>query len=257
MSDAAHMTLTEHLRELRKRLIYSLVSVGVGFAVMYHYSGDIFRFLIAPLLNALPAEQEKRLVYTGLSQPFMVDLKLAIFGGVFVALPFILYQIWLFVAPALYPRERRFVVPVVISAILSFLAGAAFAYYVAFPIAFRYFLGYTTEYMQPMIAVEEYLDFAAKTILGFGVMFEMPLVILFLARFGIVSPLALARNRRWAIIAIAVLAAVLTPPDALSMAVMAVPLYLLFEVSVLGARFVYRQREPLVDEQGDLISTLS
>lgn len=248
------MSLVDHLRELRKRLVYSLIAVGVGFGVAYNFAPAIFDFLIQPLLIAMPEGQDKRLVYTGLAQPFMLDLTLGIFGGIVLALPVILLQVWAFIAPALYPNERKFVVPIITSAMLCFAGGASFAYYVAFPVAFKYFLGYTTATIQPMISINEYLDFATKMLLGFGVMFELPLVILILARFGIVSPEFLSKNRRWAILIIAVMAALFTPPDALSMGIMAVPLYLLFEISAQLARFVYKARPVLVDEDGEFIS---
>lgn len=253
MREMAQMSLVEHLRELRKRLLQSLIAVGIGFGIAYNFSPQIFDFLIQPLLQALPEGQEKRLVYTGLAQPFMLDITLGIFGGLVLALPVILFEIWLFISPALYPEEKRYVVPIITSAIFCFLGGAAFAYFLAFPVAFEYFLGYTTAQIQPMISITEYLDFATKMLLGFGVMFELPLVILILARFGIVSPQFLSKNRRWAILVIAVFAAVFTPPDALSMGIMGVPLYALFEISVLLARIVYKSRPALVNEDGELV----
>lgn len=252
--DMAEMSLVEHLRELRKRLIYSLIAVAIGFGFAYQFAGEIFNFLIAPLLAAMPDNQEKRLIYTGLTQPFMLDLKLGIFGGIILALPVILLQGWLFIAPALYQHEKKWVVPVISTALVCFGVGASFAYFVAFPVAFQYFLGYTTAQIQPMIQIDEYLDFTTKMLLGFGLMFETPLVILMLARMGIVSPQFLSKNRRWAILVISVLAAVLTPPDALSMGIMGVPLYLLFEISALLARFVYKARPALVDEEGEFIA---
>lgn len=254
MREMAQMSLVEHLRELRKRLVYSLIAVGIGFGVAYAFAPDIFDFLIAPLLKAMPEGQDKRLVYTGLAQPFMLDLTLGIFGGIILALPVILLQVWLFIAPALYPDERKFVVPIITSAMLCFAGGAAFAYFVAFPVAFEYFLGYTTPQIQPMISITEYLDFATKMLLGFGIMFELPLVILILARFGIVSPQFLSKNRRWAVLVIAVFAAIFTPPDALSMGIMGVPLYALFEISVQLSKLVYKTRPSLVDEDGEFIS---
>lgn len=253
--EMTNMSLVEHLRELRKRLLYSLIAVGIGFGAAYRFANPIFQFLVRPLLDAMPPDEEKRLIFTGLAQPFMLELKMGIFGGVILAMPFILWQIWLFVAPALYKHERRLVVPVVTSAMLMFAAGAAFAYYVAFPVGFAYFLSYTSDIIQPMISIDEYLDFATKMLLGFGAMFELPLVILLLARMGVVSPQFLNKNRRWAVLIIAVLAAFFTPPDALSMAIMAVPLYALFEISVLLAYLVYKKKPALVDESGELPGT--
>lgn len=247
------MSLVDHLRELRKRLVYALIAVGLGFGVAYGFAPDIFDFLVQPLLSAMPEGHEKRLVYTGLAQPFMLDLTLGIFGGIVLALPVIMLQIWLFIAPALYPDERKFVVPIITSAMIMFAVGAAFAYFVAFPVSFEYFLGYTTAQIQPMISITEYLDFATKMLLGFGIMFELPLVILILARFGIVSPQFLSKNRRWAVLLIAIFAAIFTPPDALSMSIMAVPLYALFEISAQLARIVYKARPVLVNEDGEFI----
>ncbi len=248
------MSMIEHLRELRKRLFYVLIAVGVGFAIAYQFSGQIFDFLMVPLLEAMPDDQEKRMIFTGLAQPFVLDLKLGIFGGLILALPFILVQIWLFIAPGLYPKERRLVVPVIVTALLSFGLGAAFAYFLAFPVSFQYFLGYTTATIQPMLSIMEYLDFVTKMLLGFGVMFELPLVIFFLARMGLVTPQFLANNRRWAVLVIAFFSAIFTPPDAISMSIMAVPLYLLFEFSILIARVVYRERPQLVDAEGNFVA---
>jgi sec-independent protein translocase protein TatC len=253
--DFANMTLVEHLRELRKRLTYSLVAIFAGFIIVYSNAAMVFGWLVAPLLRALPEGQEKRLVFTGLAQPFMVDVKVGIFGGLILALPFLLYQIWLFVGPALYHNERRGVFPFVVSALGCFAVGAGFAYFIAFPFAFAYFLGYTTEHVQPMISIHEYLDFVTKMLLGFGLMFELPLVIFILAKLGLVGPTGLARNRQWAVLAIAVVSAIFTPADIISMIVMAVPLYILYEFSILLARMVYKDRPSLVDEDGNFVAT--
>jgi sec-independent protein translocase protein TatC len=252
--EMAQMTLVEHLRELRVRLVHILIAVAVGFGAAYNFAGDVFNFLVAPLIQVMPEGHNQHLVYTGLAQPFMLDLKLGIFGGIIIALPYILLQIWLFISPALYPSEKKYFVPTMVSALLCFAGGAAFAYYVAFPVAFKYFLGYTTATIQPMLSITEYLDFTTKMLLGFGAMFEMPLVILLLARMGIVSPQFLSKNRRWAILLIAVAAAIFTPPDAVSMGIMGVPLYLLFEISALLTHLVYKERPPLVNEDGELVT---
>lgn len=246
------MTMVEHLRELRKRLVYSLIAIGIAFGFVYRFAKPLVTFLMTPLLAAMPDGQAKRLVYTGLSQPFMVELQVAVFGAIVLALPVVLYQIWAFISPALHAHERRYVVPVIASAMACFAVGTAFCYYVAFPIAFHYFLGFTTADLQPMISINEYLDFVTKMLLGFGFMFELPLTVLFLARLGVVSPQFLNKHRRWAIVIISILAAIFSPPDALSMAVLGVPLYLLFELAVLASYLVYKKRTPLVDNEGNL-----
>ncbi len=251
--DPKNMSLVEHLRELRKRLVYALGGIGVGFFIAYANAQVLFGWLMKPLLDAMPEGAEKRMVFTGLAQPFLVDLKVGIFGGLILALPFLLYQIWSFVAPALYPQERRGVVPFIVSALFFFATGVAFAYFIAFPFAFQYFLGYSSAELEPMLSIHEYLDFATQMFLGFGAMFEMPLVIFLLAKFGIMTPQQLAKNRQWAVLAIAVISAIFTPADALSMLVMAVPLYVLFEGSVLVARIVYRNQPVLVDAEGNLV----
>lgn len=250
----ANMTLTEHLRDLRKRLVVSLIAITIGFAAVYGFAEQVFALLQRPLLNAIPEGHDRRMMFTGVAQPFIIYLKVGIFGGLILALPVILHQLWLFVAPALYQNERRYMAPFIILSLLSFAIGASFAYGIAFPFSFRYFMGYTSESIQPMISVNEYLNFVTKMILGFGLMFQLPLVMFLLAKIGIVNPGLLSRNRQWAALLIAVVSAIFTPADVVSMTVMAVPLYLLFELSILIVRFVYRGQSELVDESGDFIA---
>lgn len=249
----ANMTLTEHLRDLRKRLVASLIAVTIGFAIVYGFAEQVFALLQLPLLNAIPEGHDRRMMFTGVAQPFIIYLKVGIFGGIILALPVILYQIWLFIAPALYQRERRYMAPFIILSLLSFAVGASFAYFIAFPFSFTYFMGYTSESIQPMISVNEYLNFVTKMILGFGLMFELPLVMFILGKIGIVNARMLSRNRQWAALLIAVASAIFTPADVISMTVMAVPLYILFEVSIVIVRIVNSGQGALVDEEGDFI----
>jgi len=239
----AKMPLTEHLEELRRRIIICLVAVGVGFCVSYAFSRQIFEVLTWPLVQAMP--EGGKIVYTSLQEAFVTYLKVSFFAGLFLAAPVIIYQMWKFVMPGLYPNERRYVLPFMTAACGFFLLGAAFAFFVAFPFGFRFFLSFTTERIQALPSMREYLSLCMSLIIAFGAAFELPVVMFFLARMGIVSHTTLARHRKYAVLLIAIAAAVLTPPDVLSMALLGVPLYALFELSVLVTRFFGGKRRVL------------
>ncbi len=249
----ANMTLVEHLRELRKRLVVSLIAITVGFLAVYGFAEHIFAFLTQPLLDAIPEGHERKMIFTGVAQPFLIDLKVGIFGGIVVAMPVVLHQAWKFIAPALYANEKRYFMPFIVTALLCFAAGGAFAYFVAFPFSFQFFLGYSTTDIQPMISISEYLDFVQKLLLAFGLMFEMPLIMFVLAKFGMITPHFLSENRRWATVIMALAAAIFTPADAISMLAMLIPLLILYEISLLVVRMVYKGQPGLVDAEGNLI----
>jgi sec-independent protein translocase protein TatC len=227
------MTLLEHLDELRRRLAVSLAAVLVAFLVCWYFAPRIFAWLSVPLVQFLPPGE--RLAFTGLIDPFMLYVKVALLAGVFVASPVVLYQVWLFVSPGLYRRERRVVGPFVLVTTLFFLAGGYFGWAVAFPAVCRFLLSVGQDFRQ-VITVNEYFSMASKVILGLGLVFELPVLILFLARLGIVDHRFLLRHFRYAVLAIFVVAAVITPtPDVATQSVFAAPMILLYLLGIAVA----------------------
>jgi sec-independent protein translocase protein TatC len=226
------MPLTAHLDELRTRLIYSLIAIGIGFAVSYAFAETLVTWLLTPL-TALHPEQSL-VIGTGVTDAFFTKLKVSFVAGVFLMSPVVFFQAWRFVAPGLYEKERRLAVPFSFAATFFFFAGAAFCYFVVFPVAFRFFLEeFGSIGIAPQIRVTEYLTFASRMLLAFGITFELPVVTFFLARFGLVPHRTMIAWLRYAIVAIVVVAAVLTPgPDIASQLLMATPLLLLYALSI-------------------------
>ncbi len=235
------MSLTDHLAELRKRLSRALIAVGVGFFACYYFKEWIFDIITRPLTAALP--KNSYLIYTGLTEAFFVYMKLAFFASIIVTSPFILYQIWKFISPGLLAHEKKYVVPFVISSSLLFISGILFGYFVALPPAFEFFVSFNNKYLQALISFSDYLSLFVTFLLGFGLSFELPVFIFFLAKLGIVNAQMLSKQRRYAILVIFIVAAILTPsPDALSQILMAIPLMFLYEVSIFVARFVEKKK---------------
>lgn len=232
---------TAHLEELRKRLITCFVAVAAGFAISYGFKEKLFQVLTRPLIAVM--KQGETLIYTGLPEAFFTFLKVAFLSGLILASPVIIYQFWMFVAPGLYDQEKRLLIPIVALSSIFFVGGALFGYFIVFPLGFQFFLGFATETIRPMPSMKEYLGFAAKLLLAFGLVFELPLVLTFLARLGIVSVEFLKKNRKYAILLFFVGSAVLTPPDVVTQVMMALPLMVLYEVSIVGARIFGRKKE--------------
>jgi sec-independent protein translocase protein TatC len=239
------LTFIEHLRELRKRLVQSLLGVGVGMALVGWFVSPIRDVLMAPVRQALPPGKQT-LVFTGALEPFMVSIKVAIYGGVFVAAPWVLWQLWLFIAPGLYKREKRVVFPFLAWATVLFYGGAAFCYFVVLPPAFPAMLAFagTGETLTPMLKLSEQLSLVLGLLLGFGIVFEVPVIIAFLSMIGLVDWRLLARYRRHAIVLNVILAAIITPTgDPFNLALMAVPMILFYEVGIILARVLGKKRE--------------
>ncbi|MBI4765219.1 MAG: twin-arginine translocase subunit TatC [Deltaproteobacteria bacterium] len=234
------MPFTAHLAELRKRLIICFGAVGIGFAAAYAFSAEIFSWLVQPLIKVLPPGD--KLVFTALPEAFFIYLKASLIGGIVLASPVIFYELWMFVAPGLHQKEKKFVLPFVIISTLLFAAGALFGYYVIFPVGFRFLVGFSTENIRALPSLQLYLSFCLKLLLGFGLVFEFPVLAYFLGRAGIINSRMMAKNRRVAVLLIFIIAAVLTPPDIVSQIILAIPLYLLFEGSILIVRFTGRKK---------------
>lgn len=241
----ARMPLTAHLEELRWRIVRALLAVGVAFACCYWFAEPLFALLTRPLEVAradLPMAHTLEVIGTGVTEAFFTKLKVSFIAAVFIASPVIFFQAWRFVAPGLYESEKRLAIPFTAAATAFFLAGAVFCYLVVFPVGFRFFLEeYGSIGVAPQLRISEYLSFASRMLLAFGVTFELPVVTFFLARLGVVTHRTLIGWLRYAVVAIFVAAAVLTPgPDIASQLLMAAPLLLLYGVSILVAFLVAR-----------------
>lgn len=234
MHEDDKIPFTAHLEELRKRLITCFIAVGIGFACSYGFKEKLFQVLTAPLVKVMKSGDT--LIFTNLPEAFFTYLKVSLLSGLMLAAPVILYQFWMFVAPGLYQRERRVLLPIIFLSTIFFVGGALFGYFIVFPWGFQFFLGFATEHIRPLPSMREYLSFSAKLLLAFGVVFEMPLVLTAMARLGIVSVEFLKKNRKYAILLFFTGAALLTPPDVVTQIMMAFPLMLLYEVSIFGAR---------------------
>jgi sec-independent protein translocase protein TatC len=239
MADEKLLPLTYHLAELRTRLIRSFIAIGIGFLVSYAYVGQIFEFLMAPMLHAMPAGST--LVFTNLTEGFFTYFKLALTSGICLAFPVILYQLWRFIAPGLLEHERRYALPFAISVTAFFLLGASFCYYVVFPSTFRFLMGFSSDILRPMPSMKEYLSFSSKMLLIFGLIFEYPPIVFFLAKVGVLRGSWLVKQRRYAIILIFVISAVITPPDVVSQILMALPMMALYELGIIIAKVVGKE----------------
>ena len=233
-----HMPLTAHLEELRWRLIKSLAAVALGFAATYNLADWMFSFLTAPLLAMNPGPVE--LIGTGVTEAFFTKLKVSLIAAVFVSSPVLFYQAWKFVAPGLYDQEKRYVQPFVFFATIFFIMGAAFCYWVVFPVGYRFFIDqYESIGVSPSIRISEYLSFAARMLLAFGATFEMPVITFFLARMGLVTHKSMLAYGRYAVLIIFIVAGVLTPgPDVASQLLMAGPLLVLYALSI-GVAYMF------------------
>ena len=240
MPEDEKLPFTAHLEELRKRLIICFSAVGIGFVISYIFSKSLFEILMQPLLTAMPPEE--KLIYTGLPEAFFTYLKVAFLAGILLAVPVIMYQLWIFIAPGLYEKEKRLLTPIVFLSSLFFLGGALFGYFVVFPFGFKFFMGFSSDYVRPLPSMKEYLGFSAKLLFAFGIVFELPLFITFLARLGIVDTKFLKAKRKYAILLFFVFAAILTPPDVITQVMMAGPLIVLYEVSIVGAKLFGKKK---------------
>jgi sec-independent protein translocase protein TatC len=240
------MPFTAHLAELRKRLIICFIAVGVAFSVAYAFSNEIFNWLVQPLIKVLPPGD--KLVFTALPEAFFIYLKASLIAGIVLASPVIFYELWMFVAPGLHQKEKKFVLPFVIISTLLFAGGALFGYYLVFPVGFRFLVGFSTENIRALPSLQLYLSFCLKLLLGFGLVFEFPVLAYFLGRAGIINSRMMSKNRRIAVLLIFIIAAVITPPDVVSQIILAVPLYLLFEGSILIVKFTGRKKKEADDE---------
>lgn len=247
----SHAPLLAHLVELRARLLWAALVMAAATGVCYLFVDDLYEFLVAPLARAMGPGDSNRLIYTGLTEAFFTGMQLSFFAGIFIAFPFLLWQIWRFVAPGLYEKERKTFWPFLIATPVLFYMGGAVAYYVMIPFAWKFFLSFQTSGAETALPirmearVSEYLALTMQLIFAFGACFQMPVVMALLAKGGFITAQSLRKYRRYAIIVIFIVAAIFTPPDVLSQTLLAVPLLILYEVSILVVRHVTKPARDL------------
>ena len=240
MSSAAkqNYTLFDHLLELRTRLLHAVLGVLVVFCSLIYFAQDIYQYVAKPLLAVMP--EGTQMIATDVASPFFTPFKLTIVLSIFIAMPYILYQLWSFIAPGLYKNEKRLIAPLMFGSTLLFYGGIAFAYYVVFPVAFAFFSSVAPDGVTIATDISSYLDFVLKLFFAFGAAFEIPIAIILLCWTGVTSPDSLRTKRPYIVVGAFVVGMLLTPPDIISQTMLAVPMLLLFELGIIIASFYYR-----------------
>ena len=236
-----------HLEELRKRLVICAIAVGIGFIISYVFAKQLFSYLVLPLTKVLP--DDSRLIFTNLPEMFIAYIKVALVAGIILAIPIIFYQLWMFLAPALFQKEKKYIIPFVLFSSILFVVGALFGYLVVFPYGFKFFVSFATEDIQALPSVKQYFSFAIRLLLAFGLVFEMPVVVLFLTKIGLITPDSMKKFRKFAILCSFILSAILTPPDVATQLMMALPIIILYEISIFLSKAMYRKKEGKSDAE--------
>ncbi len=235
--------LLQHLIELRARLVWVFGTMAIATCICYGFAEDIYAFLVAPLAHAMGPGDTHRMIYTNLTEVFFTYMKVAFFAGTFITFPVLLWQVWLFIAPGLYGKERNVLLPYLFATPLLFFLGGACVYYVLIPMAWPFFLSFETTSSETVLPIQletrvsEYLDFVMVLIFSFGLAFQLPVVLTLMARAGLITEATLVKNRKYAIILVFIFAAVVTPPDIFSQTMLAIPLLLLYEISIFLIRY--------------------
>ncbi|WP_086929782.1 twin-arginine translocase subunit TatC [Agarilytica rhodophyticola] len=238
-NSAEEQPLIQHLLELRSRLLKSLLCVVITFAALFVFANDIYEFVAHPLQQFLP--ENSTMIATDVASPFLTPFKLTLLVSMFLSMPYILFQIWSFIAPALYQNEKRLALPLFVSSVILFYCGIAFAYYVVFPLAFQFFMSVAPDSVAAMPDMSSYLNFVLKIIFGFGVAFEVPVVTVMLIAAGVTTTESLATKRPYVIVGCFVLGMFLTPPDVISQVLLALPMWLLFELGLFFGNFIVKK----------------
>lgn len=249
--DAERQPLLQHLTELRKRLLWSIVIMGAGMGVAYLFVDPIYGFLVRPLAHSMGPGDSHRMIYTSLTEAFFTSMKVSFFAGLFLTFPFLLWQVWLFIAPGLYKNERRAFLPFLIATPVLFFIGGAILYYLVLPMAWPFFLGFQTTSAETGLPIQlearisEYLDFVMSLVFAFGLCFQLPILLALMGKAGMITAETLSGRRKYAVVIIFIVAAILTPPDILSQILLAVPLLILYELSILLVRYVQKPAKPV------------
>jgi sec-independent protein translocase protein TatC len=252
--DEGKMPLLEHLVELRTRLMWSVGAFVLCFVVSFYFAGPVFNFLVQPLADLWEGEEARRLIYTALTEKFFTEIKIAFFVAAFVSFPIVANQFWVFVAPGLYKNEKKALLPFIIATPVLFFLGGAFVYYFVLPVAWDFFAGFEQSAAEGPLAIQlepkvnEYLSLVMRLVFAFGLSFELPVVLTLLTKVGIISTTGMRKNRRYAIVIAFIAAAILTPPDPISQLGLAIPIILLYEISILCARLVEKKRKEAEQE---------
>ena len=249
MSDADQdqpQPLVAHLTELRDKLLRALLAILVVFIGLFPFANEIYAFVSKPLREILP--EGASMIATEVASPFLTPFKLTLVAAIFLAIPYVLYQVWSFIAPGMYRHEKRFAIPLLVSSILLFYGGAAFAYYVVFPLIFAFFTSVGPEDITIMTDINRYLDFVLKLFFAFGLAFEIPIVAVLLIWAGITTPDELAKKRPYIVVGCFIFGMLLTPPDIISQSLLAIPMWVLFELGVFLGRFIHRSQNEDDDE---------
>lgn len=234
------LPLVQHLLELRNRLLRIIGIVLVIFIALFYFANDIYSFTAAPLVKFLP--EHSSMIATEVTSPFLAPFKLTLFVAVLLAAPFILHQVWGFIAPGLYQHEKRLAAPLLISSVVLFYSGMAFAYFVVFPLVFGFFTSIGPEDVAVMTDISQYLNFVLKLFFAFGIAFEIPIATVLLIHAGLVTPQGMAQKRPYIVVGCFIMGMLLTPPDVISQTLLAVPMWLLFETGVFFGRITYRRK---------------
>jgi len=252
MSESApqeKMSIIHHLVELRNTLLHSVLAITIFFVVLFPFADKIYTFIAAPILATIPGSN---LIAIGVISPFLTPLKMALILAVYLAMPFLLFKVWAFVAPALYKHEKRLILPLIISSTILFYTGILFSFYIVFPVIFSFLSTVGPSVVNFTPDIQYYLDFVIKVSFAFGVAFEVPIATILLIMFGVTTPEKLKKNRAYIIIGAFVLGMILTPPDIISQVLIAIPIWLLFEAGLVFAPlFKVRKREDLPEEDGE------
>ena len=233
------LPLVQHLVELRKSLLRSVISIAIFFVILFPFADEVYNFIAAPIVQAIPGSN---LIAIGVISPFLTPLKMSLILAIYIAMPYLLYQLWMFIAPALYRHEKRLVLPLVVSSTLLFYAGLVFSFYIVFPVIFGFLAGVGPDSVNFAPDIQYYLDFILKVSFAFGVAFEVPVVTILLIIFGVTTPQKLKKNRSYIIVGSFVIGMILTPPDVISQFLIAIPIWLLFETGLIFSSF-FRVRE--------------